>query len=227
MFNPQSHLLINLSLIGDGAIVRIKNSTHFLSVRKVQDLTYGYTKLLTQPNAMHICRRLSASGRVTRSQVKIRTGEDARTTTTEVTTTVNIRKRGRPEKRTSISDTGQVGVRSSIEIRNGGDIAERTLSIAHPTASVRKRGRPRKRKETDSGDATKRRDDGTLEETTPNGAKNRTSSIKQHLSARTNWRELYSDNVFSILSRGRCALHLAVLEALYIRTKIVRATRGE
>ena len=29
-------------------------------------------------------------------------------------------------------------------------------------------------------------------------------------------RELYSDNVFSILSRGRCALHLAVLEALYI-----------
>ena len=58
---------------------------------------------------------------------------------------------------------------------------------------------------------------GTLEETTPNGAKNRTSSIKQHLSARTNCRELYSDNVFSILSRGRCALHLAVLEALYFR----------
>ena len=46
---------------------------------------------------------------------------------------------------------------------------------------------------------------------------NPTSSIKQHLSARTNCRELYSDNVFSILSRGRCALHLAVLEALYIR----------
>ena len=40
----------------------------------------------------------------------------------------------------------------------------------------------------------------------------RTSSIKQHLSARTNCRELYSDNVFSILSRGRCALHLAVLD---------------
>ena len=59
--------------------------------------------------------------------------------------------------------------------------------------------------------AAKRRDDGTLEETTPNGAKNRTSSIKQHLSTRTNCRELYSDNVFSILSRGRCALHLAVL----------------
>ena len=56
-----------------------------------------------------------------------------------------------------------------------------------------------------------------MEETTPNGAKNRTSSIKQHLSARTNCREFYSDNVFSILSRGRCALHLAVLEALYIR----------
>ena len=36
----------------------------------------------------------------------------------------------------------------------------------------------------------------------------------QHLSARTNCRELYSDNVFSMLSRGRCALHLAVLEAL-------------
>ena len=119
-------------------------------------------------------------------------------------------------KLTSISDTGQVGVRSSIEIRNGGDVTERTPGIAHPTVSVKKRGRPRKREETDSGDATKRRDDGTLEETTPNGAKNRTSSIKQHLSARTSC-ELYSDNVFSILSRGRCALHLAVLEALYIR----------
>ena len=83
-------------------------------------------------------------------------------------------------------------------------------------ASVKKCGRPRKREETDSGDAMKRRDDGILEETTLNGAKNRTSSIKQHLSARTNCRELYSDNVFSILSRGRCALHLAVLEVLYI-----------
>ena len=134
-----------------------------------------------------------------------------------MTTTVNIRKRGRPRKRTSISNTGQVGVRRSIEIRNGGDVAERTLGIAHTTAGVRKRGRPRKSKEADSGDAAKRRDDGTLEETTPNGARNRTSSIKQHLSARTNCRELYSDNVFSILSRGRCALHLAVLEALYIR----------
>ena len=164
-----------------------------------------------------LTKDLSASGRVTRSQVKIRTGEDARTTTTEVTTTVNIRKRGRPRKRTSISSTGQVGVRRSIEIRNGGDVAERTLGIAHTTAGVRKRGRPRKSKEADSGDAAKRRDDGTLEETTPNGAKNCTSSIKQHLSARTNCRELYSDNVFSILSRGRCALHLAVLEALYIR----------
>ena len=96
-------------------------------------------------------------------------------------------------------------------------VAERTLGIAHTTASVRKRGRPRKSRETDSGDAAKRRDDWTLEETTPSGAKNRTSSIKQHLSARTNCRELYSDNVFSILSRGRCAVHLAVLEALYIR----------
>ena len=133
-----------------------------------------------------LTKDLSASERVTRSQVKIRTGEDERTTTTEVTTTVNIRKRGRPRKLTSISDTGQVGVRSSIEIRNGGDVAERTLGIAHPTVSVKKRGRPREREETDSGDATKRRDDGTLEETTPNGAKNRTSSIKQHLSARTN-----------------------------------------
>ena len=164
-----------------------------------------------------LTKDLSASERVTRSQVKIRTYEDERTTTTEVTTTVNIRKRGRPRKLTSISDTGQVGVRSSIEIRNGGDVTERTPGIAHPTVSVKKRGRPRKREEADSGDATKRRDDGTLEETTPNGAKNRTSSIKQHLSARTNCRELYSDNVFSILSRGRCALHLAVLEALYIR----------
>ena len=164
-----------------------------------------------------LTKDLSASERVTRSQVKIRTDEDERTTTTEVTTTVNIRKRGRPRKLTSISDTGQVGVRSSIEIRNGGDVTERTPGIAHPTVSVKKRGRPRKREETDSGDATKRRDDGTLEETTPNGAKNRTSSIKQHLSARANCRELYSDNVFSILSRGRCALHLAVLEALYIR----------
>ena len=164
-----------------------------------------------------LTKDLSASERVTRSQVKIRTDEDERTTTTDLTTTGNIRKRGRPRKLTSISDTGQVGVRSSIEIRNGGEVTERTPGIAHPTVSVKKRGRPRKREETDSGDATKRRDDGTLEETTPNGAKNRTSSIKQHLSARTNCRELYSDNVFSILSRGRCALHLAVLEALYIR----------
>ena len=55
------------------------------------------------------------------------------TTTTEVTTTVNIRKRGRPRKLTSISDTGQVGVRTSIEIRNGGDVTERTPGIAHLT----------------------------------------------------------------------------------------------
>ena len=41
--------------------------------------------------------------------------------------------------------------------------------------------------------------------------------VNQATSARTNCRELYSDNVFSILLRGRCALHLPVLEALCIR----------
>ena len=45
----------------------------------------------------------------------------------------------------------------------------------------------------------------------------RTSSINRHLSGSANCRELYSDDIFSILTRGRSKLHLAVLEALYIR----------
>ena len=45
----------------------------------------------------------------------------------------------------------------------------------------------------------------------------RTSSIKRHLSGSASCRKLYSDDIFSILTRGRSKLHLAVLEALYIR----------
>ena len=38
-----------------------------------------------------------------------------------------------------------------------------------------------------------------------------------HLSGSASCRKLYSDDIFSILTRGRSKLHLAVLEALYIR----------
>ena len=44
----------------------------------------------------------------------------------------------------------------------------------------------------------------------------RTSSTKRHLSGSASCRK-YSDDIFSILTRGRSKLHLAVLEALYIR----------
>ena len=44
-----------------------------------------------------------------------------------------------------------------------------------------------------------------------------TTAIKCHLSGSASCREWYSDDVFSVLSRGRSFLHLAVLEALYIR----------
>ena len=44
-----------------------------------------------------------------------------------------------------------------------------------------------------------------------------TSAIKCHLSGSASCREWYSNDVFSVLSRGRSLLHLAVLEALYIR----------
>ena len=45
----------------------------------------------------------------------------------------------------------------------------------------------------------------------------RTSSIKHHFSSRTSCRKLYSDDIFSILTRGRSKLHLAVWDQLYIR----------
>ena len=49
------------------------------------------------------------------------------------------------------------------------------------------------------------------------GQGNGTSAIKCHLSGSASCREWYSDDVFSVLSRGRSLLHLAVFEALYIR----------
>ena len=45
----------------------------------------------------------------------------------------------------------------------------------------------------------------------------RTLSIKRHLSGSANCRKLYSDDVFSVLTRGKSKFHNAVLEALYIR----------
>ena len=46
---------------------------------------------------------------------------------------------------------------------------------------------------------------------------NQQSAIESHLSVSDSCRELYRDDVLSVLARGRSPLHLCVLEALYIR----------
>ena len=138
--------------------------------------------------------------------------------TTEVTTTVNIRKRGIPRKRTSTSDTGHVEVRSSTENRNGGDVAERTLGIAHtqwPVSGNVEGHENRQRRIV----VVPRRGEITghwrrQHPTELRIALRQSSIICQPVPIVLSCTVI----VFSILSRGRCALHLAVLEALYIRT---------
>ena len=45
------------------------------------------------------------------------------------------------------------------------------------------------------------------------------SSIAQHLSVNVDCVRCYSDECFTVLSRGRSRFHLAVLEAVYIHTQ--------
>ena len=46
---------------------------------------------------------------------------------------------------------------------------------------------------------------------------NQQSTIKSHPLVSDSYRELYKDDVFSVLAHGRSVFYLSVLEALYIR----------
>ena len=143
----------------------------------------------------------------------------------------SMRKQGRPSRKPpnatlELTDTGR-GTRSKVKRRSSGYLNTLILEVT-TTINKRKRGRPRSETKT----AMKSTDVGGVDRSNqtnkPNGREqrqastvtelsDRTSSIKRHFSGNASWRKLYSDDIFSILTRGRSKLHLAVLEALYIR----------
>ena len=143
------------------------------------------------------------SRQVTRSQVRMRTGGDEQATILEVTTSVSGRKRGRPPRKpliktTEKSDTGRVAGRCDGRDESG------------PAASeVTTRRLP-------SGKDESRAATSEVTKKTRN-SNGQQSAIKSHLSVSDSCREVYRDNVFSVLARGRSVLHLSVFEALYIR----------
>eukprot|EP00117_Sycon_ciliatum_P009843 scpid93496/ scgid1812/ len=131
----------------------------------------------------------SSPGRVTRSQLRRRIDDESKEPILEVTTTVNVKKRGRPRKQDRLDveqhtdlDRGNRNCRDAG--RNGRDSQAAISEVTTAKSS---------------------------------GQGNGTSAIKCHLSGSASCREWYSDDVFSVLSRCRSLLHLAVLEALYIR----------
>ena len=111
--------------------------------------------------------------------------------------------------------------RSKVKRRSTGDLNTSVLEVT-TTINKRKRGRPRSQTKTtmnskDVGDVNKPNGREQRQTSKVTELNDRTSSIKRHLSGSANCRELYSDDVFSVLTRGRSKLNLAVLEALYIR----------
>ena len=137
----------------------------------------------------------------------------------------SVRKRGRPSRKPpnvtpELTDTGRV-TRSKVKRRGTGDLNTSVLEVT-TTINKRKRGRPRSQTKTtmnskDVGGVNKPNGREQRQTSKVTELNDRTSSIKRHLSGSANCRELYSDDVFSVLTRGRSKLHLAVLEALYIR----------
>ena len=137
----------------------------------------------------------------------------------------SVRKRGRPSRKPpnvtpELTDTGRV-TRSKVKRRSTGDLNTSVLEVT-TTINKRKRGRPRSQTKTtmnskDVGGVNKPNGREQRQTSKVTELNDRTSSIKRHLSGSANCRELYSDDVFSVLTRGRSKLHLAVLEALYIR----------
>ena len=118
-----------------------------------------------------------------------RIDEESKEPILEVTTMVNVKKQGRPRKQD----------RLDVEQHTDVDRGNRNCR--------------------DAGRNGRDWQEAGLEVTTAksSGQGNRTSAIKYHLSGSASCREWYSDDVFSVLSRSRSLLHLAVLEALYIR----------
>ena len=137
----------------------------------------------------NVTLELIDTGRVTRSKVKRRSTGDLNTSIMEVTTTINKRKRGRPRSDTK---TAMKSTKTDMKSTDVGGVDRSNQP-----------NKPNGREQRQASKVTELSD--------------RTSSIKRHLSGSASCRKLYSDDIFSILTRGRSKLHLAVLEALYIR----------
>ena len=133
----------------------------------------------------------------------MRTGGDEQSMILEVTMSVSGRKRGRPPRKPVIktmeeSDTARVAGQCDGRDESGPAVPEvttRRLPI----------GKDESRAAT--SEVTKKTRNSNSQQ----------SAIKSHLSVSDSCRELYRDDVFSVLARGRSVLHLSVLEALYIR----------
>ena len=107
----------------------------------------------------------SSPGRVTRRQLRRRIEEESKEPILEVTTTVNVKKRGRPRKQDRLD-------------------VEQHSDVDRGNRNCRDAGRNGRDWQAAGSEVTTAK---------------------------------YSDDVFSVLSRWRSLLHLAVLEALYIR----------
>ena len=123
------------------------------------------------------------SRRVTRSQVRMRTGGDEQATILEVTTSVSGRKRGRPPRKpviktTEESDTGRVAGRCDGRDESG------------PAASEVTRRLP-------SGKDESRAATSEMTKKTRN-SNSQQSAIKSHLWVSDSCRKLYRDDVFSV-----------------------------
>ena len=130
----------------------------------------------------------SSPGRVTRSQLRRRIDDESKEPILEVTTTVNVKKRGRPRKQDRL------------------DVEQHT-DLDRGNRNCRDAGRNGRDSQAAGSEVTTAKS---------SGQGNGTSAVKCHLSGSASCREWYSDDVFSVLSGGRSLLHLAVLEALYI-----------
>ena len=133
----------------------------------------------------------------------MRTGGDEQATILEVTTSVSERKRGRPPRKPLIKTTEESDTRRVTRRCGGRD-------ESGPAASeVTTRRLP-------SGKHGSRA--ATLEVTKKaRNSNNQQWAIMSDLLVSDSCRELYRDDVFSVLARDRSVLHLSVLEVLYTR----------